>query len=70
VDVEVVDRIIEKEPEQARFFAGIVVWDVGELDSELKRGFWFVLQPDSDLVLRKSTQGMWEELSRRSANAL
>ncbi len=70
VDVDVVDSIIEKEPQQARFFAGLVVWDVGELDAELKRGFWYVLEPDSDLVLRKSTQGLWEELSRRSANTL
>jgi putative AlgH/UPF0301 family transcriptional regulator len=46
------------------------VWDVGELEAELKRGFWYALQPDPDLVLRKTTQGLWEELSRRSANAL
>ena len=70
VDVDVVDSIIEKEPQQARFFAGLVVWDAGELEAELKRGFWYVLEPDSDLVLRRSTQGLWEELSRRSANAL
>ncbi len=70
VDVEVVDGIIEKDPQHARFFAGLVVWDIGELDAELKRGFWYVLQPDSDLVLRKSTNGMWEELARRSANSL
>jgi putative transcriptional regulator len=70
VDVDIVDTIIEKQPQDARFFAGLVVWDAGELEAELKRGFWYVLQPDSDVVLRKSTQGMWEELSRRSANAL
>lgn len=70
VDVDVVDQIIEKEPQQARFFAGLVVWDVGELEAELKRGFWYALEPDSDLVLRKTTQGLWEELSRRSANTL
>jgi putative transcriptional regulator len=70
VDVDIVDSIIEKQPQDARFFAGLVVWDAGELEAELKRGFWYVLQPDSDLVLRRSTQGMWEELSRRSANAL
>jgi len=70
VDVDVVDSIIEKEPQQARFFAGLVVWEAGELEAELKRGFWYALAPDSDLVLRKSTQGLWEELSRRSANTL
>jgi putative transcriptional regulator len=70
VDVDVVDSIIEKEPQQARFFAGLVVWEVGELEAEIKRGFWYALEPDSDLVLRKTTQGLWEELSRRSANTL
>jgi putative AlgH/UPF0301 family transcriptional regulator len=70
VDVDIVDAIIEKEPTQARFFAGIVTWQPGELDSEVKRGFWYTLQPDVDLVLRKSPQGLWEELVRRSANML
>ena len=70
VDVDVVDSIIEKEADHARFFVGMVTWDPGELESELKRGFWYVLQPDVELVLRKSTQGMWEELVRRSANSL
>lgn len=70
VDVDVVDRIIENEADHARFFAGVVTWQPGELDSELKRGFWFVQDPNVDLVLRKSTNGLWEELVRRSANSL
>ena len=61
---DVVDRIIETEADHARFFAGLVLWRPGELDAEIKRGFWFVLDADSSLVLRKSTQGMWEELVR------
>jgi putative AlgH/UPF0301 family transcriptional regulator len=70
VDVEIVDAIIEKEPNQARFFAGIVTWQPGELDAELKRGFWYAQQPDVDLVLRNSPQGLWEDLVRRSGNML
>ena len=70
VDVDVVDQIIENEADHARFFAGVVTWQPGELDSELKRGFWFVQDPNVDLVLRKSTNGLWEELVRRSANSL
>ena len=70
VDVDIVDAIIEKEPNQARFFAGIVTWQPGELESELKRGFWFTLQPDVDLVLRKRPQGLWEDLVRRQGNML
>ena len=70
VDVDIVDAIIEKEPNQARFFAGIVTWQPCELESELKRGFWFTLQPDVDLVLRKRPQGLWEDLVRRQGNML
>jgi putative AlgH/UPF0301 family transcriptional regulator len=36
------------------------------LRTELNRGFWYVLDADPNLVLRKSTDGMWEELLERS----
>jgi len=68
-----VDQIIEKQPEQARFLAGLVAWQPGELRDEIKRGAWFVLNADPALVLRKPTEGMWEELVRRaefSANGI
>lgn len=61
-----VDRIIEKEPKQARFVAGLVTWQPGELRQEVKRGAWFVLEPDPALILKKPTEGMWEELVRRA----
>jgi putative transcriptional regulator len=70
VDGDVVDGIIETTPDQARFFAGFVVWQSGELDVEVERGFWNVLEPDVNLMLRKSTDGLWEELSQRSRGAI
>ena len=73
IDSEVVDRVIEKQPSQARFLAGMVLWRPGELHEELKRGLWYVLDAKSELALRKSTDGMWEELvgrSERKANAI
>jgi putative AlgH/UPF0301 family transcriptional regulator len=69
----VVDRVIEKQAGQARFFAGMVLWRPGELEEEIKRGLWFVQDPKADIVLRKSTDGLWEELlgrSERKANAI
>jgi putative transcriptional regulator len=73
IDSDVVDSVIEKQPAQARFFAGMVLWRPGELNDELKRGLWYTLDAKSDLALRKSTEGMWEELvgrSERKANAI
>jgi len=68
-DGATVDGIIESQPEQARFVAGLVAWRPGELQEEIKRGLWHVLEPDAALVLRKPTEGLWEELLRRSERA-
>ena len=66
VERDQVDGIIEGGAQQARFYAGLVLWKPGELRTELERGFWYVLDADPSLVLRKSTAGMWEELVKRS----
>jgi putative transcriptional regulator len=64
-DGAVIDRIIQSEPERAKFVAGLVAWQPGELDSEVEKGAWYVLEPDAALVMRKP-EGLWEELVRRS----
>lgn len=61
-----VDRVIESESDRARFFMGLVVWRPGQLDEELKRGLWHVQEPEAKLVLRKTTDGLWDELVRES----
>ena len=73
IDSDVVDRVIEKRSGQARFFAGMVLWRPGELHEEVKRGLWYLQDAKADIVLRKSTDGMWEELlgrSERKANSI
>lgn len=64
---DTVDRIIERNPAQARYFAGVVVWRPGELEAELKRGFWYEMEAETALVFHKQTKGWWEELVQRSA---
>jgi putative transcriptional regulator len=73
IDSDVVDRVIEKQSAQARFLAGMVLWRPGELNDEVKRGLWYVNDAKADIVLRKSTESMWEELvgrSERKANSI
>jgi putative transcriptional regulator len=73
IDGDVVDRVIEKQSGHARFFAGMVLWRPGELHEEVKRGLWYLHDAKAELVLRKSTDGMWEELlgrSERKANSI
>ena len=46
----------------ARFFVGSVLWHPGELDAEIKKGAWYVLDATPDRVLPKRTTGLWEEM--------
>lgn len=66
VAAKAVDHVIETASDHARFFAGAVVWRPGELDEELKRGAWYVLDLEPELVLRKTTAGLWQELVQRA----
>jgi putative transcriptional regulator len=57
-----IDHVIETTPNEARYFVGYVGWRPGELKSEIDRGLWSVLNADVDMVFRKDTEGLWEEL--------
>lgn len=63
---DTVNRVIETESSHARLFLGTVVWQAGELDAELSRGVWYVLDARPDLVLPAKTDGLWERLVQRA----
>lgn len=67
-NAETVDRIIEQTPNDARYFAGFVGWQSGELAKEIEAGYWYVADPDAALVFRKDTGAMWDELVERLGN--
>jgi putative transcriptional regulator len=67
-DAKTLDRIIEQTPNDARYFAGFVGWQPGELAKEIEAGFWYVATPDAALVFSKDTGAMWEELVERLGN--
>jgi putative transcriptional regulator len=61
-----IDHVIETTPNEARYFVGYVGWLPGELKSEIDRGLWSVLDADIDMVFRKDTDSLWEELLQSS----
>lgn len=61
-----IDHVIETTPNDARYFVGYVGWLPGELRSEIDRGLWSVLDADIDMVFRKDTEGLWDELLQSS----
>ena len=46
IDGPGVDRVIETMPNDARYFAGLMLWRAGELEDEILEGYWNV-QPAS-----------------------
>jgi putative transcriptional regulator len=62
---ELVDDIIRSDAARAKFVAGLVAWRPGELDGEIDKGAWYVLEPDAALAMRKP-EGLWEELVQRA----
>ncbi len=62
--VNIVDKVIEDTPNDARYYVGYIVWRPGELRSEIDRKVWNVVNASPDIVFRKDTSNLWEELSR------
>src|SRR5687768_9886628 len=61
-----IDHVIETTPNDARYFVGYVGWRPGELRSEIDRGLWSVSSADLEVIFRKDTEGLWEELFQQS----
>ena len=62
-DADSIDRIIDQNPNEARYFVGIFVWPPGELDNEVRAGTWGVKPLDTNAVFRKQPNHLWSELS-------
>ena len=64
--VNTIDQIIESKPNDARYYVGYVGWRPGELKGEIERGLWSVLSADPDVVFRKDTETLWEEMLQQT----
>ena len=61
-----IDRVIESQPNDARYYVGYVGWRPGELRSEIDKGLWSVIGAELEVVFRKDTEGLWEEMLQQS----
>ena len=61
-----IDHVIETSPNDARYYVGYVGWRPGELKNEIDRGLWSVSGVELEMVFRKDTDNLWEELQQAS----
>ena len=62
IDSATVDRVIETMPNDARYFAGLVVWQPGELADEIRAGAWEVRPADPSAVFHTHPERLWRDL--------
>ncbi len=62
VDAPTVDLVIERHPDQARFFVGYILWSPSTLQDELAAGVWVLRHADASTIFRKNTESLWREL--------
>lgn len=63
-----IDQVIEKMPNAARYYAGMVTWTPGLLESEVSRGVVALRPLDPAKLFLKDTSGLYRELAPRSKN--
>ena len=62
-----VDDVIERTPNDARYFAGFVGWQSGELAKEIEAGYWYITDADPGVFFRDNAD-LWQELVERLGN--
>jgi putative AlgH/UPF0301 family transcriptional regulator len=50
-----------------RLYSGFAGWVPGQLESEIARDGWYVLPASEELLFRRDSAGMWEELVDRAS---
>jgi putative transcriptional regulator len=66
---EIIEKMVDNPdtPERFRVYAGYAGWAPGQLDHEVSRGGWHILQADEESVFDKTPSEIWPELIRRSS---
>jgi putative transcriptional regulator len=63
-----IKMLLESKHRRYRLYAGFAGWAPGQLEAELERDGWYVLPAEEDLLFRKDTAGLWQELLRRASS--
>ena len=65
-NVTVIQQMIDRSDskEAFRVYAGYAGWAAGQLDNEISRGDWHVLQADEEALFHKTPSKIWPELIR------
>jgi putative transcriptional regulator len=68
-DSDLITRAFQGAPSgsRARLFLGRAQWSPGQLQNEIRRGGWYRIQADGDLVFSSHPDNLWSTLHSRAA---
>jgi putative transcriptional regulator len=61
-----IEPLLEQRTGNYRLYSGFSGWAPGQLENEMQRDGWYLLPASAELVFRKDTAGMWQELARKA----
>lgn len=61
-----IEPLLAQRADNYRLYSGFSGWAPGQLEGEMQRDGWFVMPASAELVFRKDTAGMWQELVRKA----
>lgn len=61
-----VEQLLTERAQRYRLYAGFSGWSPGQLEGELRSDSWYVLPASEELLFRKDTAGMWDELVKKA----
>jgi putative transcriptional regulator len=66
-DIRLLEQVVRREMTVTAFraYAGYSGWAPGQLQAEIARGGWHVIQADADAIFESDPSAMWEKLIRR-----
>ncbi len=68
-EARALDDVIKAAAQHARFFAGTVVWQPGELEDQLKSGAWHVVDFRPEFVFGDHAAQLWDRLIAQTEQA-
>ena len=63
---QLIEPLLAQRADNYRLYSGFSGWAPGQLESEMQRDGWYLLPASAELVFRKHTAGMWQELVRKA----
>lgn len=70
VDLDAPPPIIAPVVDSLRIYAGYAGWGEGQLENEIDRGMWFVVDAESGDAFSPDPDGLWERILKRQRSSV